>query len=184
MTSFRPRSDPAETPRRRVLMDGTHVLLRPIAASDAPRLHAAFHALSPESRYLRFLGHLSDLSPPMLKYLCEVDGHDHVAYVALRDAPDAPNGEGDLVGVARFVRARDEIDTAEIAITVADELHGQGLGTLLLEALANAAKTRGIARFTAYTHRENRAMRQVLTHGGPTTLRDDDTVELRLREPF
>jgi RimJ/RimL family protein N-acetyltransferase len=175
----------ADPPSRRVLVDGTRVVLRPIAPSDAPRLHAAFHALSPESRYLRFLGHLSDLSPEMLRYLCEVDGYDHVAYIASRDVGDASGPrEGDLVGVARFVRARDEMDSAEIAITVADELHGLGLGTLLLEALANAAKTRDISRFTAVTLRENRAMRRVLAHGGPTTLLGDDTLELRLREPF
>ncbi len=178
MTSAGPPCRSAEPPRTLAVVGGTHVVLRPIAPSDAPLLHAAFHALSPESRYLRFLGHLSDLTPSMLRYLCEVDGRDHVAYVAV---VETPAGEAErIVGVARFVRARDEIDTAEIAITVADELHGFGLGTLLLESLAHAAATRGIRRFTAYTLRENRAIRHVLAHGGATTLLDDDTLEVRL----
>jgi acetyltransferase len=161
-----------------VLSHETSVLLRWIAPTDAPRLRAAFHALSPESRYRRFLGHMTDLSPQMLHYLCDVDGWDHVAYVALLETPlDAADR---LVGVARFIRARDEVDSAEVAITVADELHGHGLGTHLLDLLSRDATLRGIRRFTAYALRDNKAIRRVLAHLGPTTERDEDTVELKL----
>ena len=173
-----PRAPVAPPRAHQVLLtNGATVLLRSILPSDAPRLRAAFHALSAESRYRRFLGHMTDLSPQMLDYLCAVDGWDHVAVVAL--LPDA-GGRERLVGVARFIRTRDEIDGAEVAITVADELHGRGLGTHLLDVLTRAAVVRGIRRFTAYALRDNKAIRRVLAHLGPTTEHDDDTVELKL----
>ena len=61
------------------------------------------------------------------------------------------------MGVARFVRATPESSVAEVAVTVADEWQGRGLGTLLLEELNERARAEGIERYTALVSGENRA---------------------------
>ena len=60
-----------------------------------------------------------------------------------------------------------EDGTAEIAFLVADECHGLGIGSLLLEHLAAAGRQHGIRRFTAEVLRENGPMREVLQSDHP-----------------
>jgi GNAT superfamily N-acetyltransferase len=140
------------------LRDGTRVRLRLIRPDDKERLRAGFARLSPESRYLRFFAPKHQLSDAELRYLTECDGVDHVAIGASRLDDDATDGEGDGLGVARFIRAADDPDVAEAAIAVLDEVQGKGLGTLLFWRLIAAAAERGIARFRCDVLAENAAM--------------------------
>jgi GNAT superfamily N-acetyltransferase len=126
-----------------------YVHIRPIRASDAVQLAAAHARLSPETVRRRYLSAKPRLSPRELRYLTEVDGVDHVALVAL-DGPD-------IVAVGRFVRSKEDPAAAEAAVVVADALQGQGLGGRLGLALADAARERGISRFTATMLRDNAA---------------------------
>jgi RimJ/RimL family protein N-acetyltransferase len=128
------------------------VLIRPIRASDAPLLALAHARLSPETVRRRYLGPKPRLSPRELRYLTDVDGVDHVALVAV--GADDPRR---LLAVARFVRWPEDPRAAEAAIVVADELQGQGLGRRMGLALADAARTRGIERFTATLLSDNAA---------------------------
>lgn len=165
------------------LPNGTRVRLRFIVPSDKALLAQGLARLSPDSRRLRFLVPKSQLSDAELRYLTEVDGRDHVAIVAVLEEDPAQ-----LAGVARFVRAANRPDEAEIAITVADALQGMGLGRTLGAALADVAKSLGIRRFTASllgtnvaAHRLFHALsRQVQTEyaGGIAEL----VVELETRE--
>ena len=123
---------------------GERVAFRYIRPDDKERLRLAFGALSPESRYKRFLTPKPRLTAADLRYLTELDGVDHVAVLAvLADDPDA------IVGVGRFVRLRDRPDTAEVSVVVGDHFHGQGLGGELGRRLADEARARSIRRFTA-----------------------------------
>ncbi len=70
---------------------------------------------------------------------------------------------GVLVGHATFVQL-DEAH-AEVAVEVADHLHGRGLGTVLIERLAAVAERRGITYFVAEVLCENRAMLDVFREG-------------------
>ena len=70
---------------------------------------------------------------------------------------------GVLVGHATYVQL-DEAH-AEVAVEVADHLHGHGLGTLLIERLAVVAEQRGITYFVAEVLCENRAMLDVFREG-------------------
>jgi RimJ/RimL family protein N-acetyltransferase len=126
------------------LDNGTEVLVRPIRPDDKALLTDGMAHLSRESVYQRFLAPKGPLSETELRYLTEVDFTDHVAYVAVR--PEAPDI---LVGVARWVRLRDDPEVAEIAFVVSDELQRLGLGTVLAETLATAARERGVRRFVA-----------------------------------
>jgi GNAT superfamily N-acetyltransferase len=143
-----------------VLRDGAPVVLRHIRPSDAPELRRGFHALSPESRYRRFFQPMGDLSDAALRYLTEVDGHDHVAIVAVGYGPDLKTEVG--YGLARFVRVSGEPDVAEAAITVIDPMQNKWLGRLLALTLAEAARERGIRRFRGEVLASNLPMRQML----------------------
>ena len=120
------------------------IVFRPIRPDDKGALARGLSRLSPRSRHQRFLAPKPRLTSRELRYLTEVDGFDHVAIVAAL----AADGET-LVGVARFVRDPEDPGTAEAAIVVADELQGQGLGRELGRRLADAARERGVRRFTA-----------------------------------
>jgi GNAT superfamily N-acetyltransferase len=131
---------------------GEGVLIRPIRPEDKTLLAAGMEHLSERSAYQRFLVPKRALSEGELRYLTEVDFVDHVALVAtLVEAPDV------LVAVGRWIRNRDDPEVAEIAFVVADDLQHRGLGTALAEALADAARERGVRRFVATMLPDNMA---------------------------
>ena len=141
------------------LPDGTQILIRPIQASDKARLSAALGRLSQKTIQRRFLAAKPRLSSSELRYLTEVDGHDHIALVAVLAAE--PNS---IAAVARCVRIPGTPDTAEFAIVVGDPLQGRGLGSLLARELATTARAAGIRRFSATMAGENVAVRRLIAH--------------------
>lgn len=157
------------------LSDGTRLAVREIRSEDAEKLRVGFHALSPTTRYQRFMGQLADLTPTMLEYLTCVDGVDHIALVALLLDPE--ERERELVAVARAIRLEPGSATAEIAITVGDPLQRQGLGRALLQALVERAKQHGVQTLVAHALPSNRAIRRLLHTYGAVT----ETSEERLR---
>jgi GNAT superfamily N-acetyltransferase len=154
------------------------VVVRPIRPDDKPALRRAFERLSDESRYMRFMTAVEELTDAQLRYLTEVDHHDHEALIAFE-----PGGDGG-VGVGRFVR-NDGGDTAEAAVTVIDDWQGKGLGTALCNLLAERAREEGIRRFTALILATNREMLDVLASLGPAEVisRDAGTIEVAVDIP-
>jgi len=126
------------------LDSGGEVLIRPIGPDDKSLLAAGMEHLSERSAYQRFLAPKRALTEAELRYLTDVDFRDHVAFVAVR--PEEPDV---LLGVGRWIRLADDSEVAEIAFVVADDLQHRGLGTALAEALADAARERGVKRFVA-----------------------------------
>lgn len=120
------------------------ILFRHIRPDDKGRLAAGLAKLSPESRRRRFLMPKPRFSSAELRYLTEIDGLDHVAIVAVSaEDPEV------FYAVARFVRLREDPETAEAAIVVGDPLQGHGLGRELGRRLADEARALGVKRFTA-----------------------------------
>jgi acetyl coenzyme A synthetase (ADP forming)-like protein len=156
-----------------VLADGGTVHMRPLGPEDADRL-LAFHAgLSDETVFLRFFSARPTLSAEEVERLTQVDHHSRVALVAeLGDR---------LVGVARYDR-ESTTDSAEVAFVIDDEHQGRGIGTILLEHLAAAARERGITRFVAQTPAHNDLMLGVLRSAGfaEQTRVDHDVVHVEL----
>ena len=148
------------------LRDGSRVVVRPVRRDDWELLLAGFERLGPRSRYQRFLAPMAELTEDDVSYLTDVDHHDHEALAAI----DPVTGDG--VGVARFIRCADRPDTAEAAVTVIDDWQGRGLGTALLDLLAERARAEGIVRFTALLLAENRDMLEVLEAIGPLNVVD------------
>ena len=140
-----PTGNPSRTralyPVRARLRDGTDTVIRPIGPEDAEREQAFVRALSPESRYFRFMITLRELSPDMLYRFTHPDFERELALVAVV-------GEGAtsrLIGVARCVADPDRT-SAEFALAVADEWQNRGVGSRLLCELMRAARAVGIRR--------------------------------------
>jgi acetyltransferase len=150
------------------LPDGTQIQIRPIEPGDKVRLSIALRRLSQQSIYRRFLGAKPKLSAAELRYLTEIDGHNHIALVAfLARDPES------IVAVARCVRLPEAPDTADFAIVVGDPLQGRGLGSLLARELATAARSAGIRRFSATMAGENVAVRRLIAHFTQTLEHDE-----------
>jgi GNAT superfamily N-acetyltransferase len=155
------------------LRDGTRVRIRPIGPADRARLAAGFEKLSRESRYHRFFTAMPELPERMLDRLVATDGWKHVALGAEVATDDPALAEG--LGVARFIRLDDAPDMAEVAVAVIDEKQGLGLGTLLLKALVEAARERGIRRFRAIMQSDNAAARALVAElAHEATVRPED----------
>jgi GNAT superfamily N-acetyltransferase len=128
---------------------------------------------------MRFLTAVDELGVAELRYLTEIDHHDHEALVAIEPR------SGDAVGVGRFVRSERDPVVAEAAITVIDDWQGRGLGTALCNLIAERARGEGVRRFTALLLAENQQMLDVLASLGPAEVvsRDAGTIEIAVDIP-
>ncbi|MGI8557313.1 MAG: GNAT family N-acetyltransferase [Solirubrobacteraceae bacterium] len=121
--------------------------LRAIRPQDKLLLSAALARLSPESSRARFLAPKSHFTSGELRYLTEIDGVDHAAFVAIE--------QREIIGVARYVRLAADPAAAEAAIVIGDPYQGLGLGRRMGMTLADHARSCGIRRFTATTLSDN-----------------------------
>jgi GNAT superfamily N-acetyltransferase len=139
------------------LVDGTVLRVREIRPDHDEALRA-FHArLSPESIVLRFFGPHPRLSDAEVRRFTQVDGIDRMALVTEHAA--------EIVAVARYDRAPGS-DRAEVAFVVDDAYQGRGIGTILLQHLAAAARSVGIRWLEADTLSENFRMLHVFRDAG------------------
>ena len=141
-----------------LLPDGAEVLIRPIRADDKRLLQEGLERLSDESVQRRFLSPKRTFSRTELRYLTEVDGRNHVAFVV----EDPNETERRLIAVGRFVRLVGDPEAAEVAIVVADDWQRRRLGSLLAERLAAEARRVGIVRFTATMAADNRPAHRLM----------------------
>ncbi|MDI3299562.1 MAG: GNAT family N-acetyltransferase [Bacillota bacterium] len=147
---------------RVILRDGTVAELRPIRhdEEERARLRELFRGASPDSLYFRFFHAVREVNEKELERLLESDGRRALTLVC-------EAGER-FLAVGNFVRTA-EPDVAEVAFLVDDRYQGRGLGTLLLEHLAQAAWRAGYKRFEAVVLPANRKMIQVLHDSGYET---------------
>ncbi len=160
-----------------VVADGGTVHLRPLTPGDAEAL-VAFHAgLSIRTRYLRYFSAYPTIPQRDLIRFTHVDHVDRVALAAWLGR--------EIVAVGRFDRLPgDDPATpghrAEIAFVVADAHQGRGIGSVLLEHLAETARELGITRFEALVLAENTAMLRVFLDAGYQPSRHRDGAEVTL----
>ena len=149
--------------------------IRPIRPGDEAALVRFHDHLSDRTCYLRFFSLHRHLSPTEVERFTHVDYRDRLALVAQR---------GDrLIAVGRFDRVP-RSDQAEVAFVVADECQQHGIGSLLLDELASAARARGIRTFVADTLQENARMLDVFLHSGFEVTRTCDYGTVSLRFPI
>src|SRR5207248_7114108 len=120
------------------------ILVRHVRPEDKWIIAKGWSMLTEQTQRRRFLAPKPRLTEAELRYLTEIDGRDHVALIALRT-----DNWNRLVGVGRYVRLPDDRETAEVAITVGDDMQGKGVGRQLGIVLADEARAAGIKRFSA-----------------------------------
>jgi acyl-CoA synthetase (NDP forming)/RimJ/RimL family protein N-acetyltransferase len=154
-----------------VLRDGGTAHVRPIHPADADAVQTFHTGQSQNSIYMRFFAFKSRLSAKELKRFTEVDYQDRVALVITIG--------GEIIGIGRYDRLDDPAE-AEVAFNIADAHQGRGIGSILLEHLAAAAREKGIRRFVAEVLPENRKMLMVFSDAGYDVKRhfDDGVVSL------
>jgi len=143
-----------------ILRDGGTLRLRPPGSDDADALLGLFSGLSERSLYLRFHG-VPSIGPVLVEPFLEPDWVERGALVGTLAGAD---GE-EIVALATFARLRDPT-SAEVAFTVADEQQGRGIGTRMLEQLAERAAAVGIERFVADVMGDNAPMMRVFEDAG------------------
>ncbi len=154
-----------------VLRDGGTAHLRPIQPADAKAVQAFHTGQSQKSIYMRFFAFKASLSGKELKRFTEVDYRDRVAFVITMG--------GEILGIGRYDRLDDPAE-AEVAFNIADAHQGRGIGSILLEHLAAAARENGIRTFSAEVLPENRKMLMVFADAGYDVKRhfDDGVISL------
>ena len=121
------------------LRDGTRVEVRPLTREDAQRERAFIESLSPQALRFRFLGQVRHPSAELIARFTDIDYARDVAFAAV-----LPDGAGEkILGVSRYGTSKDGF-SCECAVTVLDEWHHKGLGTLLMRHLIEVARARGI----------------------------------------
>jgi acetate---CoA ligase (ADP-forming) len=148
-----------------VLRDGSTVHVRPVTAEDAPAVHAFLEGLSPESIALRFFSSFPDLDRAV-RWATQVDDQHRYGLIATSSA------DGRVVAHAGWEREPDRPERAEVAFAIADAMQHNGLGTILLGQLIEAADQAGVAVLSAEVLPQNQHMLHVFRDSGiPVTTR-------------
>jgi RimJ/RimL family protein N-acetyltransferase len=151
------------------LRDGSRGLTWSILPEDREALREGYEHLSEETRRHRFLTGVPHLTDQLLDHLVdEVDGVDHVALVLFVLTDD---NDGVPAGVARVIRYEDRPDTADVAVTVADEWQGRGVATALLAQLM-LERPLGVTRLATTIAADNAPSLAMLERLGETTVTD------------
>ena len=141
-----------------LLSDGSAAHLRQIRPDDASAIVELHSRLSERTRYLRYFSPYPRIPARDLERFVNVDHTDREALVAaLGD---------DLIAVGRYERLGQGATDAEVAFVVEDAYQGRGVGSALLEHLAEAARESGISRFVAEVLPQNRTMLRVFSDAG------------------
>jgi acetyltransferase len=151
-----------------------HATIRPIRPEDAEMERDFVHRLSEQSRFLRFMFGLHDLTPAMLSKFTQIDYDREMALVVIERRED---GSERQVGVARYITLPDE-ETCEFAIVVSDEWQGKGVARPLFQHLIDIARSRHLRTMTGITLRENTRMIDLSRTLGFETRADTDEPEL------
>ena len=148
------------------LRDDRQVTVREALPADELAIAGFLSGLCPEARRLRFF--TGGVDVPRMTSLVAAAGRDRIGLVAEDEA-------GAIVGHAICIDLGDR--RAEVALEVADSLHGEGLGTVLVERLAELAERRGVVTLVAEVLPENRAMLDVLRDGFDAHVRWSEGVD-------
>lgn len=151
------------------LRDGSPVTIRVLRKEDAVLERDFIKRLSPESRWMRFLGGIAEPSDEMVRKFTDLDYRRDMAFVALVQQDGKPRE----IGVSRYSLSPDG-KSCECAVTVSDEWQGKGLGTLLMRHLIDTARQRGIGSMFSIDDADNSRMQDLARDLGFARTRNPD----------
>jgi len=144
-----------------LLSDGTQIIYRPIHPTDEPRMRDLFYRLSEQSKFYRFMGHLTRVPRSQIEDFVYVDHRTEVCIVSV--LPVASGEE--IIAVGNYY-LDPKANKAEVAFAVSDNWQRKGIGTFMLKLLCRIARRNGIAGFTAEVLAENKGMQTVFNRSG------------------
>ena len=144
---------------RIVSRDGQPFAVRPVVSGDRAAVADLFSRMSAESRRKRYLATKPRLTEFELTYLTAIDHRSH-------DALAAVDVDGRFVGIARYATNISLPSRAEVAVEVADEHQGRGIGPALVQMLLERARANGFVRLTATLLWENVSARSLFQRLG------------------
>jgi len=157
------------------IREGTEVFLRPMKHTDDELWVDLYNSLSSLSKYYRFFTtRPSPPTPEMIENYVHIDYVNNFALVALV----TDDGRERMIGVARYVLDPPP-DSAEIAITVADDWQLRGLGTKLLLQLLQIMISRKVKSVHGDIFLENRKMMQLMHESGFKLINKEDSSGIR-----
>jgi GNAT superfamily N-acetyltransferase len=161
-------------------MDAQRPQIRPVRPFDGPAIAAFYAALSPDSRRSRFFGACRVISRPQAERFARADERGASGWVAL-------DAEGRVVAhlcLEPLDGPRDRVE--EVAVAVAEDWRGRGLGHALLDGAIASARRRGVIALEATMLTGNHPIHALLEHSGlPWTCLalepGSETIRLELR---
>ena len=139
-----------------LLADGRTMTIRPAGPDDYGPVRQLHEAMAPDNLYFRFFSASRSSAEWEARRVCLRDDPGRVALLGvLGDA---------VVGVASYEVTADAA-AAEIALAVADGMHGRGIATLLLEHLVSLARAREVRVLVADVLPDNYPVLRVLSDG-------------------
>ena len=140
------------------LSDGTIVGVGLAGPEDEERFLRGFRKLSQKSRFLRFHFDKQELSKSEKNYLLNIDNVNHLAIGAV----DLSKSHNVGIGLARYIREKENPTRADAAITVIDEYQNKGIGTYLFRELIIHADKNRVRILTSFVLKENNRMIKIL----------------------
>ena len=164
---------PYELTRHFQLSNGANITIRPIRPEDAV-LEKNFHTrLSERTKYFRFMQALQELTPEMIVRFTQIDYDREMAFVAVTEDANMPSE----LGVGRYLMNPDG-NSVEFALVVADDCQRLGIGSKIMKALIQTAKSKGMSFFEGEVLVVNKPMLSLVKKLGFSieTIADDNEV--------
>ena len=166
---------PAEAGRSHALLaDGTIMTIRSAGPGDYEPVKRLHEAMSPDNLYLGSFSMSRVAAEREARRVCRQAGPDRGALLGLLDE--------ELVGVASY-ELIPGLQTAEIALAVADGMHERGIATLLLEHVVSLARARGVRGLIAEALPGNSAVLRLLADSGLAVRRTSGNGMIELSMP-
>jgi len=156
------------------IRDGTKVLLRPIKPTDDKLWVDLYYSLSALSKYYRFFTSHREPTPEMIEKYVHIDYVTNFAIVAITEE----RGKERMVGVARYILDPPP-DSAELAVVIADDWQGKGLGTKMLMHIVQIMIKRKVKRVHGDIFLENRKMMRLMSESGFKLIDKEDSFGVR-----
>jgi acetate---CoA ligase (ADP-forming) len=144
-----------------LLRDGSGITLRLATPADAGSVESLVTSVSEESRYFRFMAGVNYVSRSVIDSMCVNNPADSASLLAVLGG----DTHGKIIGIGNYISLAVR-NAAEVSFLVADEYHGKGVGTLLLERLAGIAAANGFVEFEAEMLSANDKMMTVFSDAG------------------
>ncbi len=155
------------------LTNGANITIRPIRPEDAGMEKDFHHRLSEHTKYFRFMQALQELTPEMIVRFTQIDYDREMAFVAVTKDANMPSE----LGVGRYLMNPDG-NSVEFALVVADDCQHLGIGSRIMKALMQMAKSKGISFFEGEVLVVNKPMLSLVKKLGFSieTIADDNEV--------